>query len=57
MKEFYDIFNENQIMVMVGETGSGKTTQCVWCPFPFLQGSLARPLARAAGGISPGRHS
>lgn len=22
-------FNNNQILVMVGETGSGKTTQCV----------------------------
>lgn len=29
MDEFYDIFNRSQIMVMVGETGSGKTTQCV----------------------------
>lgn len=27
MNEFYDIFNNNQIMVMIGETGSGKTTQ------------------------------
>jgi len=39
MQEFYDIFNQNQIMVMVGETGSGKTTQCVFalslCALPF----------------------
>ncbi|XP_006457150.1 hypothetical protein AGABI2DRAFT_79146 [Agaricus bisporus var. bisporus H97] len=27
MEEFLEIFNKNQIMVMVGETGSGKTTQ------------------------------
>ncbi|TFK51412.1 P-loop containing nucleoside triphosphate hydrolase protein [Heliocybe sulcata] len=27
MNEFYRIFSENQIIVMVGETGSGKTTQ------------------------------
>ncbi len=27
MDDFYDIFNNNQIMVMIGETGSGKTTQ------------------------------
>jgi ABC-type phosphonate transport system ATPase subunit len=27
--EFFQIFNHNQITVMVGETGSGKTTQYV----------------------------
>ncbi|SNX82482.1 probable PRP43 - involved in spliceosome disassembly [Melanopsichium pennsylvanicum] len=27
MNDFYDMFNSNQIMVMIGETGSGKTTQ------------------------------
>ncbi|KAG6334347.1 hypothetical protein ID866_4738, partial [Astraeus odoratus] len=27
MDEFFKMFNENQIIVMVGETGSGKTTQ------------------------------
>ncbi|KAB5589803.1 Pre-mRNA-splicing factor [Ceratobasidium theobromae] len=27
MEEFFKIFNENQIVVMIGETGSGKTTQ------------------------------
>lgn len=27
MDEFYEKFNESQIMVMIGETGSGKTTQ------------------------------
>ncbi|KAH7914909.1 P-loop containing nucleoside triphosphate hydrolase protein [Hygrophoropsis aurantiaca] len=27
MDEFYKMFNRNQIIVMVGETGSGKTTQ------------------------------
>eukprot|EP00122_Pirum_gemmata_P016673 Pgem_evm1s15594 len=30
--EFLKIFKENQIMVLVGETGSGKTTQIAqWC--------------------------
>ena len=33
MDDFMKIFSENQVIVMVGETGSGKTTQCV--P-PFL---------------------
>ncbi|ETS61053.1 hypothetical protein PaG_04991 [Moesziomyces aphidis] len=27
MDDFYHLFNQNQIMVMIGETGSGKTTQ------------------------------
>ncbi|KAJ3559577.1 hypothetical protein NM688_g256 [Phlebia brevispora] len=27
MEEFYKMFNEHQVIVMVGETGSGKTTQ------------------------------
>lgn len=27
MDEFYQKYNESQIMVMIGETGSGKTTQ------------------------------
>lgn len=27
MDEFYEKFNSSQIMVMIGETGSGKTTQ------------------------------
>ncbi|KAG2129132.1 P-loop containing nucleoside triphosphate hydrolase protein [Suillus clintonianus] len=27
MAEFYEIFNKHQIIIMVGETGSGKTTQ------------------------------
>lgn len=29
MDEFLDMFNKNQFVVMVGETGSGKTTQYV----------------------------
>ena len=29
MKEFYDVFENNQIVVMEGQTGSGKTTQYV----------------------------
>ena len=27
MDEFFNVFNENQVIVMMGETGSGKTTQ------------------------------
>jgi pre-mRNA-splicing factor ATP-dependent RNA helicase DHX15/PRP43 len=27
MSEFLDMFSKNQFVVMVGETGSGKTTQ------------------------------
>ncbi|KIY43193.1 hypothetical protein FISHEDRAFT_31469, partial [Fistulina hepatica ATCC 64428] len=27
MDSFFEMFNKNQIMIMVGETGSGKTTQ------------------------------
>ena len=32
-KQFMDLVHENQVVVLVGETGSGKTTQvcvCVW---------------------------
>ncbi|KAH7090094.1 pre-mRNA-splicing factor ATP-dependent RNA helicase PRP43 [Auriculariales sp. MPI-PUGE-AT-0066] len=29
MKEFLETFQKNQIIVLVGETGSGKTTQCI----------------------------
>lgn len=29
MDQFFKMFSENQIIVMVGETGSGKTTQLV----------------------------
>lgn len=37
MDEFMKIFSENQVIVMVGETGSGKTTQCV-PRFPDIHG-------------------
>ncbi|PSR90426.1 hypothetical protein PHLCEN_2v4915 [Hermanssonia centrifuga] len=44
MEEFYKIFNENQIIVMVGETGSGKTTQIpqfvCYSDLPHTKGKL-----------------
>ncbi|KIJ37600.1 hypothetical protein M422DRAFT_33691, partial [Sphaerobolus stellatus SS14] len=44
MKEFYEQFSENQIMVMVGETGSGKTTQipqfAVYSDLPHTKGKM-----------------
>jgi len=33
-EQFVDIVKQNQIMVLVGETGSGKTTQARECPPP-----------------------
>ncbi|KIJ67411.1 hypothetical protein HYDPIDRAFT_127370 [Hydnomerulius pinastri MD-312] len=44
MDEFYKMFNENQIIVMVGETGSGKTTQIpqfvAYSDLPHTKGKL-----------------
>ncbi|KAF8636059.1 hypothetical protein AX14_010491, partial [Amanita brunnescens Koide BX004] len=44
MEEFYKMFSENQIIVMVGETGSGKTTQIpqfvVYSDLPHTRGKL-----------------
>ncbi|KAI0791339.1 P-loop containing nucleoside triphosphate hydrolase protein [Abortiporus biennis] len=44
MEEFYKMFNENQILVMVGETGSGKTTQIpqfvCYTDLPHTKGKL-----------------
>ncbi|KAF8699654.1 P-loop containing nucleoside triphosphate hydrolase protein, partial [Rhizoctonia solani] len=44
MEEFYKIFNENQIVVMIGETGSGKTTQIpqfvAYTDIPHARGKL-----------------
>ncbi|KAF9221070.1 P-loop containing nucleoside triphosphate hydrolase protein [Gyrodon lividus] len=44
MDEFYKTFNENQIIVMVGETGSGKTTQIpqfvAYSDLPHVKGKL-----------------
>ncbi|KAG8804096.1 DEAH-box ATP-dependent RNA helicase prp43, partial [Serendipita sp. 400] len=44
MEEFYRIFNTTQIMVMVGETGSGKTTQIpqfvAYSDLPHLKGKM-----------------
>ncbi|KAF8598721.1 P-loop containing nucleoside triphosphate hydrolase protein, partial [Ceratobasidium sp. AG-I] len=44
MEEFYKIFNENQITVMIGETGSGKTTQIpqfvAYTDIPHVRGKM-----------------
>ncbi|CAL1702815.1 unnamed protein product [Somion occarium] len=44
MDEFYTMFNEHQIIVMVGETGSGKTTQIpqfvCYSDLPHTRGKL-----------------
>ncbi|KAK7679049.1 DEAH-box ATP-dependent RNA helicase prp43 [Cerrena zonata] len=44
MTEFFRVFNENQIIVMVGETGSGKTTQIpqfvCYSDLPHLRGKM-----------------
>ncbi|KAJ7632521.1 P-loop containing nucleoside triphosphate hydrolase protein [Roridomyces roridus] len=44
MDEFYKVFTDNQIIVMVGETGSGKTTQIpqfvVYSDLPHTKGKL-----------------
>ncbi|KAF8321341.1 P-loop containing nucleoside triphosphate hydrolase protein [Clavulina sp. PMI_390] len=44
MDEFYKMFKENQIIVMIGETGSGKTTQipqfAVYSDLPHARGKL-----------------
>ncbi|KAF7790146.1 hypothetical protein EIP86_001098 [Pleurotus ostreatoroseus] len=44
MEEFYKMFNEHQIIVMVGETGSGKTTQIpqfvCYSDLPHTKGKL-----------------
>ncbi|KAF8898291.1 pre-mRNA-splicing factor ATP-dependent RNA helicase PRP43 [Mucidula mucida] len=44
MEQFLKMFNENQVMVIVGETGSGKTTQIpqfvAYSDLPHLKGKL-----------------
>ncbi|KAG8901522.1 DEAH-box ATP-dependent RNA helicase prp43, partial [Tulasnella sp. 403] len=44
MQDFYDLYTEHQIIVMVGETGSGKTTQipqfCVYSDLPHTKGKM-----------------
>ncbi|KAK0444973.1 P-loop containing nucleoside triphosphate hydrolase protein [Desarmillaria tabescens] len=44
MDDFFKMFNENQIIVMVGETGSGKTTQIpqfvAYSDLPHTKGKL-----------------
>ncbi|KAG8740963.1 DEAH-box ATP-dependent RNA helicase prp43, partial [Ceratobasidium sp. 414] len=44
MEEFYKIFNANQIMVVIGETGAGKTTQIpqfvAYTDIPHARGKL-----------------
>ena len=41
MNEFLEMFNANQFVVLSGETGSGKTTQCV--PSPSSSPRMAAP--------------
>ncbi|EKM51224.1 uncharacterized protein PHACADRAFT_177891 [Phanerochaete carnosa HHB-10118-sp] len=44
MREFYEMFNKHQIIVMVGETGSGKTTQIpqfvCYSDLPHVKGKM-----------------
>ncbi|KAF9242809.1 P-loop containing nucleoside triphosphate hydrolase protein [Melanogaster broomeanus] len=44
MDQFYDMFNSHQIIVMVGETGSGKTTQIpqfvAYSDLPHVKGKI-----------------
>ncbi|KAG8989420.1 DEAH-box ATP-dependent RNA helicase prp43 [Tulasnella sp. JGI-2019a] len=44
MHEFYEMYSKNQIIVMIGETGSGKTTQipqfCVYSDMPHVKGKM-----------------
>ncbi|KAG8894315.1 DEAH-box ATP-dependent RNA helicase prp43, partial [Tulasnella sp. 417] len=44
IQEFYDLYTKNQIIVMIGETGSGKTTQipqfCVYSDLPHTKGKM-----------------
>ncbi|KAG8909357.1 DEAH-box ATP-dependent RNA helicase prp43 [Tulasnella sp. 408] len=44
IQDFYDMYTKNQIIVMIGETGSGKTTQipqfCVYSDLPHTKGKM-----------------
>ncbi|KAG9075880.1 DEAH-box ATP-dependent RNA helicase prp43 [Ceratobasidium sp. UAMH 11750] len=44
MEEFYKIFNANQIVIIIGETGSGKTTQIpqfvAYTDIPHVRGKI-----------------
>ncbi|KAG9013115.1 DEAH-box ATP-dependent RNA helicase prp43 [Tulasnella sp. 427] len=44
IQEFYDLYTKHQIIVMIGETGSGKTTQipqfCVYSDLPHTKGTM-----------------
>ncbi|KAG8804937.1 DEAH-box ATP-dependent RNA helicase prp43, partial [Serendipita sp. 399] len=44
MDEYFDVFSSHQILVMVGETGSGKTTQIpqfiVYSDLPHMRGKI-----------------
>ncbi|KAG9047075.1 DEAH-box ATP-dependent RNA helicase prp43 [Tulasnella sp. UAMH 9824] len=44
IQDFYDMYTKNQIIVMIGETGSGKTTQipqfCVYSDLPHAKGKM-----------------
>ncbi|KAG8901651.1 DEAH-box ATP-dependent RNA helicase prp43 [Tulasnella sp. 403] len=44
MQRFYDMYQSNQIITVMGETGSGKTTQipqfCVYSDLPHIKGRM-----------------
>jgi pre-mRNA-splicing factor ATP-dependent RNA helicase DHX15/PRP43 len=55
MTEFLEIFSRSQFTVMVGETGSGKTTQYAQIPLIHLP-RLAIRLADSRSSLAPNNH-